>query len=192
MHDLQSTVGIVALAAAALALLSLLVTAVLATRLRRIRGEQRAVLGDRREDLVSHAVALQEQFAALSGYVEDVALRLDERMRAAEQRLDGAVAYTSLVRYDAYGEMSGRQSVSIALLDATGSGVVVSSIHHRDQARFYAKRVRDGEGELELSPEEAEAVSVALSGGGGTEDAPVPGGRGGGRGAPARTGARSS
>lgn len=178
MHELQSTVGIVALAAAALAIVSLLVTAFLATRLRRIRGEQRAVLGDRREDLVSHAVALREEFAALSGYVEDVAVRLDERMRAAEGRLDGAVAYTSLVRYDAYGEMSGRQSVSIALLDATRSGIVLSSIHHRDQARLYAKQVRGGEGELELSPEEAEAVAVALSGERSS--------------APLRTGARSS
>jgi hypothetical protein len=180
MHTLQTTVGVVALAAAALAIVSLLVTALLAGRLRRVRAEQRAVLGDRREDLVSHAAALQEQFAALSGYVDDVAVRLDGRMGAAEERLDGAVAYTSLVRYDAYGEMSGRQSVSIALLDATRSGVVVSSIHHRDQARFYAKQVRHGEGEFELSPEEAEAVAVAL--GGSSAD----------QGAPVRTGARSS
>jgi hypothetical protein len=184
MHDLQSTVGIVALAAAALAIVSLLVTAILAVRLRRVRGEQRAVLGDRREDLVSHAVALQEQFAALSGYVEDVAGRLDGRMGAAELRLDGAIAYTSLVRYDAYGEMSGRQSVSIALLDATRSGIVLSSIHHRDQARFYAKHVRDGVGELELSPEESEAVTVALGGSSGPS-----GDRGA---APVRTGARAS
>ena len=164
MHHLQSTVGIVALAAAALAIVSLLGTTGLALRLRRVRGEQRAVLGDRREDLVSHAVTLQEQFAALSGYVEDVAGRLDGRMGAAEERLDGAVAYTSLVRYDAYGEMSGRQSVSIALLDATRSGIVLSSIHHRDQARLYAKQVHEGQPEFELSPEEAEAVALALQG----------------------------
>jgi hypothetical protein len=41
---------------------------------------------------------------------------------------------------------------------------VLTCIHHRDQARVYAKQVRDGVGELELSPEEAEAVRVALSG----------------------------
>jgi hypothetical protein len=162
MHDLHSTVGIVAVAAAVVAIVALLSAVVLAMTLRRIRSEQRVVLGDRREDLVAHAVSLQEQFAALHGYVEDVAGRLDERMSVAETRLDGAVAYSSLVRYDAYGEMSGRQSVSIALLDATRSGIVLSSIHHRDQARLYAKQVREGTGELELSPEEAEAVTVAL------------------------------
>jgi hypothetical protein len=83
-------------------------------------------------------------------------------MDAAEHRLDGAVAYRALVRYDAYGEMSGRQSTSIALLDATRSGVILSSIHHRDQARLYAKQVHNGQGELELSPEESEAIRTAL------------------------------
>ncbi len=61
-------------------------------------------------------------------------------MGAAEHRLDGTMAYRSLVRYDAYGEMSGRQSTSIALLDETRSGLVLSSIHHREQARLYAKQ----------------------------------------------------
>ena len=87
-------------------------------------------------------------------------------MDVAEQRLDGAIAFRALVRYDAYGEMSGQQSASIALLDASRSGVVVTSIHHRDQARLYVKQVRDGVGELELSPEEAEAVRLAVAEGG--------------------------
>ena len=162
MHHLTSTVGIVALAAAAVAVLSLLVALVMAFRLGRLRAEQKAILGDRREDLVSHAAALQNEFAALHDYVRDTAERLDRRMATAEQRLDGAISYSSLVRYDAYGEMSGRQSTSIALLDCRKTGIVLSSIHHRDQARLYAKRVNDGQAELELSPEEAEAVSRAL------------------------------
>lgn len=169
--DLTSTVGIVALAAGAVAVLALGTTSVLAFRLRRVRSEQRAVLGDRREDLVSHAAALQAQFAALHDYVEDVAARLDGRMGTAEHRLDGAISYSALVRYDAYGEMSGRQSMSIALLDCTQSGIVLSSIHHRDQARLYAKQIHQGRGELELSPEEAEAVQVALQGSAGGQPA---------------------
>jgi hypothetical protein len=162
VNDLTSTVGIVALAAGAVAVVALGTAMALAFRLRRVRSEQRAVLGDRREDLVSHAATLQSQFAALHSYVEDVAARLDGRMGTAEQRLDGAVSYSSLVRYDAYGEMSGRQSMSIALLDSTQTGIVLSSIHHRDQARLYAKQIHGGRGELELSPEEAEAVQLAL------------------------------
>ncbi len=180
MHQLTSTVGIVAMAAGAVAIVALLTSIVLAVRLSRVRSEQRVVLGGGRQDLVAHAAELQHQFEALHGYVEDVALRLEQRMTTAEHRLDGAVAYTSLIRYDAYGEMSGRQSISLALLDSNQTGVVLSAIHHRDQARLYAKQIRGGQPEFELSPEEDEAVRTALAGGAATQP--------GGFGAPAAAG----
>jgi hypothetical protein len=166
VHELTSTTGIVALAAAAAAAIALLAVLWLALTLRRVRRDQRTVLGESgAQDLVAHAAALDREFGVLHEMVDDAAARLHERMRVAEERLDGAIAYRALVRYDAYGEMSGHQSTSIALLDASRSGVVLSSIHHRDQARLYAKRVLEGRGELELSPEEAEAVRLALEGG---------------------------
>jgi hypothetical protein len=166
VHDLTDTTGIVALAAGGVAVVALLLGLFLAVRLRRLRANQRFVLGDHNQDLVSHAADLQGQFQALNDFVQDVAERLEQRMTVAETRLDGTIAYTALVRYDAYGEMSGRQSTSIALLDASRTGVVLSSIHHRDQARLYAKQVNQGRGELELSPEENEAIRVAVEGGG--------------------------
>ena len=164
--DLTSTAGIVALAAAGGALVALILAAVALVRLRRLRAGQRVVLGGKeRRDLVEQASQLERGFRDLHAYVEDVAGTLTGRLATAEERLDGAIAYRSLVRYDAYGELSGHQSTSIALLDARRSGVVVSSIHHRDQARVYAKQVIDGKGELQLSPEEEEAVRIALGGG---------------------------
>jgi hypothetical protein len=171
VHDLTSTAGIVAIAAGAVAVVAFALSVGLAVALRRVRADQRTVLGDRSQDLVAHGAALQGQFEALHAYVEDAAARLNNRMETAERRLDRTMAYRALVRYDAYGEMSGRQSTSIALLDATRSGVVLSSIHHRDQARIYAKQVHEGLGELELSPEENEAVRLALEGGGRPESA---------------------
>jgi hypothetical protein len=166
VDNLSSTAGIVAIAAGAVAVVALGTSLGLALALRRVRSAQRAVLGDGQQDLVAHAAALQESFQSLADYVQDAATRLDTRVTHAEDRLDGAVAYRSLIRYDAYGEMSGHQSTSIALLDATRSGIVLSSIHHRDQARLYAKQVHQGKPELELSPEEDEAIRVALEGGG--------------------------
>jgi hypothetical protein len=113
---------------------------------------------------VSHAAALQEAFVQLNDRVEEMAARLEERMGRAEERLDGAIAYRALVRYDAYGELSGHQSASLALLDAERNGVVLSSIAHRDTARLYCKQVVDGRGEHLLSPEEDEAIRRALAG----------------------------
>jgi hypothetical protein len=164
MDDLTTTTGIVALAAGGVAVVALLLALVLAVKLRRLRANQKLVLGDERRDVVGHAAALQQDFAALHAYVEDAMSRLHDRLDEAERRLDGSIAHRSLVRYDAYNEMSGQQSTTIALLDARRSGVVLTSIHHRDQARMYAKLVREGEAELQLSPEEDEAVRAALDG----------------------------
>ncbi len=165
MDELTQPAGLAALAAGGVALIALVMAIVLAFRIRRLRADQRAVLGaSGQDDLVSHASSLQTAFEALHSRVEEVAERLDARMGAAEERLDGAVAYRALVRYDAYGELSGHQSTSLALLDASHRGVVLSSIANRETARLYCKQVHAGQGELELSPEEAEAVRLALAG----------------------------
>lgn len=165
MAELTDPAGIAALAAGAVALIALVLAIVVAVRVRRMRAAQQAVLGaSGREDLVSHAAGLHEAFRALHERVEEVADRLEARMDAAEERIDGAIAYRALVRYDAYGELSGHQSASLALLDAERNGVVLSSITHRDTARLYCKQVVDGRGEHLLSPEEDEAVRRALAG----------------------------
>jgi len=163
--SITDTQGILAIAAAALASAALLACLVLGLQLRRLRRSQKILLGVHGEqDLIAHAATMQEAFQALHDYVEETALRLDGRLAEAERTLRGTIAHRSLVRYDAYNELSGQQSMSIALLDEERSGIVLSCIHHRDQARVYGKRVQQGQGELELSPEEAEAVRVALAG----------------------------
>jgi Protein of unknown function (DUF4446) len=164
VDDLSTTQGIVALVAAGVAAVALLWVILLAVKLRRLRAAQRTVLGEEQADLVAHAAQVQEAFVQLRDWVEETATKLEERMATAEQRIDGCVAYTSLVRYDAMGEMSGQQSSTMALLDAHRTGVVVSSILHRDQARVYVKQVRAGESELELSPEEHQAIEAAMAG----------------------------
>jgi Protein of unknown function (DUF4446) len=169
--SITDTQGILALAAAGAALVALLVCAALALSVRRVRRAQRVVLGEQgQRELVAHAAGLQDAFQALREYVEDVGQHLDGRLTGLETIVHGTIAHRALVRYDAYNELSGRQSVSIALLDGERSGIVLSCIHHRDQARVYAKQVHRGEGELELSPEEAEAVRLALSPASGDED----------------------
>jgi hypothetical protein len=169
---ITDTHGIIALAAAAVAVLALICCAALTRSVRRLRRAQVLVLGDQGEqDLVAQAAGMQVAFDALRAYVDEAAVRLDARLAGAESALRGAVTRRGLVRYDAYNELSGQQSVSIALLNDEQSGIVLSCIHHRDQARVYIKQVIGGRGELELSPEEVEAVHIALSAG--TVDADV-------------------
>ena len=161
--DLTSTVGVIALAAGALALVAIVLVLVLMRRLKRVRNAQRAVLGSSgQQDLVSHAQGLQSAFEDLRNMVENTFSQLGRRFESNEQRLGQTISRTAVIRYDAYGEMTGRQSSSMALLDESGTGVVLSSILHREQARMYVKGIRDGQSEFELSPEENEAIQTAL------------------------------
>jgi hypothetical protein len=80
------------------------------------------------------------------------------RAEAAE-----ALRHLAVVRYDAFGDMGGHLSWSLALLDDSGNGVVLTSIHGRSEARTYAKNVAAWTCDQAMSPEEEEAVRFAKS-----------------------------
>src|SRR3954451_20299903 len=164
MDDLTTTQGIVALAAAGAALIALVIALVIAFKLRSMRRAQSAVLGEERRDLVTHSAQLDAAFGDLREYVEEALARLEQRSVAMDRRIDGALAHRALVRYDAYGEMSGQQSSSFAMLDEHRSGLVFTSILHRDQARVYVKQIHEGASSIELSPEEQQAIDNAMAG----------------------------
>jgi hypothetical protein len=85
------------------------------------------------------------------------------RQEVAALRLEAkdALKHLSVVRYDAFGDMGGHLSWSLALLDDAGHGVVLTSISGRSEARTYAKSIADWTSEQQLSPEEEEAISHA-------------------------------
>jgi hypothetical protein len=74
-----------------------------------------------------------------------------------------ALRHLAVVRYDAFGDMGGHLSWSLALLDDGGNGVVLTSIHGRSDARTYAKNIASWSCDQALSPEEEEAVKFARS-----------------------------
>lgn len=160
--DLQDTTAVVALVGVVGVGVTLLAVGMLSFRLRKIRRAQVAVLGEsEKEDLVAHAAELQHQFELLSQLVEETGVATELRVAGIERRQDLSLSQHALVRYDAYGEQSGHQSASIALLNSSRTGMVLSSIVHRDQARLYAKEVAGETADPPLSPEELEAVRLA-------------------------------
>lgn len=86
---------------------------------------------------------------------------LRREVAALREEAAGALRHLAVVRYDAFEEMGGRLSWSLALLDDGGNGVVLTSIRGRSEARTYAKSVSGWASEQELSPEESEAVAHA-------------------------------
>jgi len=153
-----STSLAVAIAAGVAALLALAVALALAVRVRRLRTGQEVLLGGRTRDLVDFAVSLQ-------GRIDDLHRAVDEiqaGLARVDRRVDTSVTNTAIVRYDAYDDTGGHQSASLALLDATRTGVVVTAIQGRDYARIYMKELERGKPSVPLSPEEQEAVDRAM------------------------------
>jgi hypothetical protein len=102
---------------------------------------------------------LDQDLSKLEATVADLGPRVE-----SEQLVPLALQHTAVVSYDAYGDVAGSLSRSIALLDAGGSGIVVSLLVGREQTRWYTKEVSHGTGSEPLSPEEQRAVANALSG----------------------------
>ena len=84
-------------------------------------------------------------------------------VHALRTEVSDALRHLAVVRYDAFGDMGGHLSWSLALLDDSGNGVVLTSIHGRSDARTYAKNVSDWSCDQQLSPEEEEAIKFARS-----------------------------
>jgi hypothetical protein len=153
------TALLVAAVACALAVLLGLVTIYLIVQLRRMRRGQRLLLGADQQDLVEYAVGL----LARVEHVESRADHVEQGLQQATGRLDGVLQRWALLRYDALEGTGGRQSVSLALLDAGANGMILTAIQDREYARIYIKQVTAGESDLELSPEETRALEQATA-----------------------------
>jgi len=90
----------------------------------------------------------------------DLEVLRDEVVRLRADAVE-TLRHLAVVRYDAFGDMGGHLSWSLALLDDGGNGVVLTSIHGRSDARTYAKNVAGWSCDAQLSPEEAEAIGYA-------------------------------
>jgi Protein of unknown function (DUF4446) len=154
----SSVAGWIAIAAAGVAVVALVVALVLHMRLRRVRAAQLTLQGSGGGDLVDFAVSLQGRVDGLHRTIDELTAALGR----LERRVDATVSRLAVVRYDAYENTGGHQSASVALLNASRTGVVLSAIQGRDYARIYVKELDDGRAAVSLSPEEQEAVERAM------------------------------
>ena len=160
MHLSANEAAVIALVGIAIALVGIALAWVAWVRVHRLREAQRTLIGGGRKDLVEFSVSLQGRIDDLHKAVDEVAAGLAR----VDRRVDGTIAKTAIVRYDAYEDTGGHQSASLALLDGGRSGVVVTAIQGRDYARIYVKELDRGRAAIALSPEEQQAVDRAMAG----------------------------
>jgi hypothetical protein len=149
----------VAIAACVAAVLAVALAVIVWRRASRLAAAQAVVLGGEGGDLLEFAVSLQARIDDLYRAVDEVAAGLSR----VDRRVDESVTNTAVVRYDAYEGTGGQQSASVALLDATRTGTILTAIQGRDYARIYVKDLDRGRSSVALSPEEQEAVDRAMA-----------------------------
>ena len=158
MNVSSSVAAWIAIGAAAVGVVALAAALHAWRKVRRVREAQKVLLAGSRSDLVDFAVSLQGRIDDLHRAVDEIAGGLAR----VDRRVDETVANAAVVRYDAYENTGGHQSASVALLDSSRTGVVVTAIQGRDYARIYMKELDRGKASVALSPEELEAVERAM------------------------------
>ncbi len=144
--------------ALAVAIIALVLSAWLMTQVVALKRRLSAVPRD------GDVVGLLQEIDQDLSTVEKVVTELQPRLEEVEAALPEAVCFIGVVNYDAFGDITGNQSRSVALLDRQGSGLVLSILVGRHQTLFYTKQVRHRRGVEELSPEEHSAIARAMAG----------------------------
>lgn len=114
--------------------------------------------GNEGRDLESLLLNLSEKTHLLSNTINN----LEEQMTANQVRGEMHLQNWALIRFKAFQNTGSDQSFALALLDAAGDGVVLSSLFGRDESRVYCKPVEQGQSIYPLSEEEKEAIATAL------------------------------
>jgi hypothetical protein len=127
--------------------------AVLRRRLRRLIGDGEGLGLDE---------LLDKQFGRLDTVAERVEA-LNRLHHELEALLQHSIQKVGVIRFNPFADTGGDQSFAVALLDAQGNGVVLSSLHGRADTRFFAKQVQAGRSKHALSDEEQDAIRKALS-----------------------------
>ena len=96
------------------------------------------------------------------GHLQQSVGAMEPRLASVEARIPMAISHTGIVTYDAFDNIAGNLSRSIALLNEHGDGLVISLLVGRNETLFFTKQVRGRVGMEELSPEESEAVAKAM------------------------------
>ncbi|MBW3603368.1 MAG: DUF4446 family protein [Actinobacteria bacterium] len=143
---------------AAIATTSLVVAVAAVAVQRRIRRTLRVGTGASGNELLVALRDHDDDLDALDAAVVD----LRARLTTVERDLDLCTSRVAMVHYDAFPDMGGKLSFSVAMLDEQGDGIVLSVINGRSETRAWGKRVVAGASRQRLSSEEADVLQRAL------------------------------
>lgn len=148
-----------AIALGVICLVSIILLIITLCKLKKLRRRVDALTrGKNAESMESRILEFFERIENLESHEQGI----EENIQKIKENLKITYQKTGMVKYDAFREMSGALSYSIALLDQENSGILVTSMYSREGCYSYAKEIIHGECKLNLSEEETEALKQAM------------------------------
>ena len=86
-----------------------------------------------------------------------------EKIQLISDALKNNFQKIGMVKYDAFHEMGGKLSFSLALLDQKNDGFIINAMHSREGCYTYIKEILNGNSIIVLAEEEKEALELAMS-----------------------------
>ena len=93
--------------------------------------------------------------------MNDITTKLSEDIKRLDDVKNRSLIKYGIVKYDAFDDVGGKLSFSLALLDQTDTGFVLNAIHSKENCFLYIKEVMNGESYIILSDEEVQALRIA-------------------------------
>lgn len=78
------------------------------------------------------------------------------------RKLGGTFQKMGIVKYDAFNQMGGQLSFSLALLDENDNGFIINSVHSAEGCYSYTKEIKNGLCDISLGDEEKKALDMAM------------------------------
>lgn len=154
--------GYLLIVSAVLAVMMLAVIILLIIQIRKVKiltkRLDRFLLGKDGMSLEQDIIGLCED----NKFLKNSAEKNKKDIRNLYKQLETAYQKMGLVKYDAFNQMGGQLSFSLALLDENNNGFIINSVHSAEGCYSYTKEIKNGVSAISLGREEAEALAIAM------------------------------
>lgn len=162
IHFTNIDIGYIIIAMAAIILILLVIMIIMINQMNKIKKLKKRL---DKFMLNKDGGSLEEDLGMIyedNKFLKENAEQNKKDIRTLYKNMEKAYQKMGLVKYDAFNQMGGQLSFSLALLDENNNGFIINSVHSTEGCYSYTKEIKAGECEISLGDEEREALEMAM------------------------------
>lgn len=152
-------IGIILIVMAVIILLLLVLTIVNICSIVKLKKQyNKFMLGKNAKSLEKEIIALFED----NKFIKASSEKNKKDIRTLYKNMESAFQKIGIIKYDAFNQMGGKLSFSLALLDENNNGFILNSVHSTEGCYSYTKQIKNGQSNISLGDEEKQALDMAM------------------------------